>query len=417
MGPLSDENSPHGPQSDLVGHYKNILKTGQSGSRGGGNEGVGGGDGEPDLSPGGIRDHLGSAQSEIYRIIKEHLGDKPELYAIADQILEKGDGALRALRDGDEEKLRDNPELTAGLEVIVRTDGSRPSFMIRNGQTDVSTSPIGAWGATLQASDEFLHDAIACVGRIDLPGSDPGFVGTGFLIHENLIITNRHVLQGIADREEDGAWTFKQGVAIDFGHEFRGQESINRRPLRRVVFSGSKVIKTNGPIDHTNLDLALIELAEAEPDQIPETVLSIDLAPDWAQPQQTLIFAIGYPGAPTLGAYVPSLLELLFQSTFGCKRLAPGLVTKSVANVHTWTLAHDLSTLGGNSGSILLVAGRERIAAGLHYGGRFGEPRENWGHVLGRVLDETDGRLETTLHEHLKSYGVSLVDRLSSGQI
>jgi V8-like Glu-specific endopeptidase len=84
---------------------------------------------------------------------------------------------------------------------------------------------------------------------------------------------------------------------------------------------------------------------------------------------------------------------------------------KSSANVAQWTLAHDATTIGGNSGSVVLVAGRERVAAGLHYGGRRGEPRENWGHVIGRVLDEKDHRSGATLRQLFIEYGVRLVDR------
>ena len=79
-------------------------------------------------------------------------------------------------------------------------------------------------------------------------------------------------------------------------------------------------------------------------------------------------------------------------------------------------LKNDATTLGGNSGSVVLVAGREHIAAGLHYGGRGGEPRENWGHILGLVLDEPDASAPpTTLREQLKKFGVTLLDRHGGG--
>jgi V8-like Glu-specific endopeptidase len=84
-------------------------------------------------------------------------------------------------------------------------------------------------------------------------------------------------------------------------------------------------------------------------------------------------------------------------------------------SVHTWTLAHDATTLGGNSGSVIIVVGREHAAAGLHYGGRRGEPRENWGVILGRVLEETDGRSDVTLRQHLREQGVRFIDRVGGG--
>src|SRR5262249_49782127 len=223
---------------------------------------------------------------------------------------------------------------------IVRTDGSRPSFMIRNGDADRTTSPIGTWSDTLDASAQLLHEAIACVGRIDLPSVTGGVLGPGVLIQDDLVLTNRHVPQLTANRADDGTWTFKPNAAIDFGHEFRAQDSVNRRALKRVIFAGSKPISFNQPVDHRKLDLALIELEPATPQSTPRTVLSVDLAPDWPQPDLTL-FTIGYAGAPAPTAYPATLLEQLFQSTFGCKRLAPGLVMTSQQHVQPWTAAHD----------------------------------------------------------------------------
>ena len=108
------------------------------------------------------------------------------------------------------------------------------------------------------------------------------------------------------------------------------------------------------------------------------------------------------------------MLEQLFQSTFGCKRLAPGEIQLARSAVHTWTLAHDASTLGGNSGSAVLVAGREGLAAGLHYGGTRADPRENWGHVVGLAMNEADKVTGRTLRECLNEFGVELIDRSSS---
>jgi hypothetical protein len=44
-----------------------------------------------------------------------------------------------------------------------------------------------------------------------------------------------------------------------------------------------------------------------------------------------------------------------------------------------------------------VIIGRERVTAGLHCGGRRIDPRENWCHVLGLTLDETNGRSNHTL--------------------
>jgi V8-like Glu-specific endopeptidase len=360
-----------------------------------------------DLSDRAIDERVEAARAELRRIVKDHLGDKPELYGIADEIAATAKPALTTMRDSD----RVADEDLAGLEVIVRSDGSRPSFMVRNGEVDRSTSPVGTWGPTLNDSAALLGNAIACVGRIDDPRASQGFVGTGFMVQRDLVITNRHVLQEIATQGSDGSWAPKANIAIDFGHEFRATNSLRRREIKSVVFAGSQPIIPTA-VNHDKLDLALLELG---PGDAPDQVLAVDLAPDWGQPD-TGVFIVGYPGDPGPGGGAPSLLERLFKSTYGHKRVAPGLITTAASQTlnspRKWTLGHDTTTLGGNSGSAVVVIGREKIAAGLHYGGRRADPRENWCHVLGLTLDETDGRSNRTLREHFQERGVALLDRL-----
>jgi hypothetical protein len=364
----------------------------------------------PDLSDPGIADRVRTAREELHQIVRDHLGDKPDLHAIADRIAEQGGSALRLLRD-DGQNVARSADILGGLEGIVRTDGSRPSFMIRNGDIDRTTSPVGDWGATLDTSAESLTKVISCVGRIDLPGAVAGYQGTGFLIQENLIVTNRHVLQAIADPNE-GAWKFRPGASIDFGHEFRGRASVTPRALKSLVFAGPKVIKSGSSVDHSKLDIAVIEIEPVTPP--PTEVLAVDASVDWPTPS-LIVFTIGYPANPGHG-YALSLLEQLFQSTYGFKRLAPGRVITSQFTNKAWTTTHDATTLGGNSGSVLLVAGREHIAAGLHYGGRISKPLENWGHILGAVLDQPgDPATPTTLREQFQKFGVTLIDRRVGG--
>lgn len=169
----------------LVEYYRRILQLKLSSNRGLENvcePSIASG---PDLSDGGIRERVSASEAELRRMIKEYLGDKPELYEIASRLCAAGDEALRKLRDNDEQSLSKDANLRMGIEVIVRTDGTRPSFLIRNGEVDQSTSPVGSWGAILDDRAEQLNKAISCVGRIDVPSSKLGYEGTGFLIHVN----------------------------------------------------------------------------------------------------------------------------------------------------------------------------------------------------------------------------------------
>jgi hypothetical protein len=357
-----------------------------------------------DLSDPAIDERVDATKAELYDIIKTHLGNEPALFEIADKIVSEGGEALRVLRGEDDDDLAERGDVLGSLEAIVRTDGSRPSFMIRNGEVDLTTSPAGTWTTDIQLSSDLLLDAFNCIGRIDVPGSQQGFEGTGFLVHDNLIITNRHVLQVSADYQTGGVWNVKPGAAIDFGHEHNARETLNRRALKRVVFAGRDPIRDDD-IDHRKLDLALFELEPAAPEARPRTVLKIEGSTDWAKPDKKM-YIVGYPGKPRSGLVPLNLLELLFSKTFGHKRLAPGLLmTPQAAGVQPWTIAHDATTLGGNSGSVVLRLDNEQVAAGLHYGGRWSEPRENWGHILGMVFDQPD-KSGKTLREYLNDFDV-----------
>ena len=77
------------------------------------------------------------------------------------------------------------------------------------------------------------------------------------------------------------------------------------------------------------------------------------------------VAVIGYPARDSR---VPDeqLMQSIFGDVYDKKRLAPGQVTE----VRPDTLLHDCSTVGGNSGSVLVdLATGEAI--GLHFAGRF----------------------------------------------
>lgn len=360
--------------------------------------------GSADFKEGDVAERLDTSKKELRRIVKQYFDNDSILKSAVNKIVKDSKDPMLAVANNDDAWLNNNPSATNHLEVIVRTDGSRPSFMIKDGWVDFKSSPAGDWKNKLTQNETRLREAIQCVGRISISRRH---IGTGFLIHNDLIVTNRHVLQSIAV-EDDGVWKFVSDTNIDFGWEYKARLSVNRRLLKKVVYCGPDFIDRFN-VDHKKLDLAVIELAPANANEVPMKLFSWDQSETWAWPD-TSIYTIGYPGDPGsegIKIYSESVLDKLFKLTYGCKRIAPGIVLDGPDGANDWRLSHDASTLGGNSGSVMLVRSTEMIASGLHYGGDASEPRENWGHVLGKTLNKK-GANNKTLEECLHPYNIKL---------
>ncbi|MCC6510473.1 MAG: DNA/RNA non-specific endonuclease [Pirellulaceae bacterium] len=354
---------------------------------------------EADFSEQANAQRMERAEDSLDRIVREYLKADPSAVEIANRIRREGGDALERLGQLDP-RLADDAQAGSVLEVIVATDGSRPTFLIKNGQVDPLSSVLGTWGDKLTTHSSQLEAAIACVGRIDHPAASLGYMGTGFLVQPDLVVTNRHVLQAIG-AWNGRKWQLASGIAIDFGHEWNATSTLNRRLVDEVVFATPKAVNPY-QIDHSVLDLAILRLKPtANP---PKQFFQLTTSKTWMYAGGT-IFTIGYPGPPP--ATVPqSLLEQLFKSQYGYKRLAPGVVMP--AGPANWTLAHDATTLGGNSGSVIISIDANGFAAGLHYGGQWSTPRENWGHILADVLDQPDQASGLSLREVLQSYGATV---------
>jgi hypothetical protein len=360
------------------------------------------GDTPPGLSRDDIKLRAANAKENLYRIIHNYLGGDPGLYHLADAIADKGQDALKAVADRDDQYLAAHPQGRNFLEVLVRTDGSRPSFLIRNGRVDLESSPAGDWSELLVVSADALNEAIDSVGRI---GIGEKLHGTGYLVHEDLVITNRHVLQGIASQDAAKNWQIKPGCYIDFGFEFMARGSVGRRELDSLVFTSSKFIDAYVK-DHSRVDMALIRLKPSASGR--RRALPLNRSSGWAR-ENGIVFTIGYPGKAPAGTGNDTILEQLYKKTFGYKRLAPGRIMPPTSDGRDWTFTHDTTTLGGNSGSMVLGHGTEFAVSGLHYGGQWQPPRENWGHILGNLLPHIDPVAGKSIEQILQENNVKLV--------
>ena len=61
------------------------------------------------------------------------------------------------------------------------------------------------WKERLTKAKPLLDEAIRAVGRIDLQGARLDWVGTGWLVADNILVTNRHVAREFARVKATGS--------------------------------------------------------------------------------------------------------------------------------------------------------------------------------------------------------------------
>lgn len=266
------------------------------------------------------------------------------------------------------------------LETIV--DRERPVLFVRDGALDTTEVTILGPEATdlvdrLKTASPKLLPLLPLIGRIDVlnfPGAD--FLGTGWFIDTNIVVTNRHVASLIA-RWDGRQFVFIRGIAnrpiapsLCNAHEFDDLAPDSSRifKVKEVLY----IEPESGPNDIAFLRVERRTTGNAPP-FIP--VASAD-APD-----DLPVCVIGYPArAPKRIIPDQDLMNDLFRGRFDVKRVAPGF-TSGIAGTSS---THDCSTLGGNSGSVLvdLATGR---AVGLHFAGVY---KENNFAVRASVLND-----------------------------
>jgi S1-C subfamily serine protease len=231
------------------------------------------------------------------------------------------------------------------------------------------------------------------VGRIDVegfPGND--FVGTGWFVDTNIVVTNRHVASLIA-RWDGRNFIFARGVAgkpmassLNTLHEF---DDIRVDESRVFAVQDVLYIEPDG-----GPDIAFLKVARrtdgSKPDRIP--VARADVG------DNVPVFVVGYPArAPKSVIPDQALMKELYRDRYDVKRAAPGY-TMSPREGAT---RHDCTTLGGASGSpVLDLATGE--AVGLHFAGLYQETNfavrasQLAGYVQQKTLEPADRRRAPT---------------------
>ncbi len=243
--------------------------------------------------------------------------------------------------------------------IIALIAGSRPVAKIRNNRA--TTEFIGpdseSWSKVIEETRARLDTVIPAVGRIELTNGDISWAGSAWLVAEDILVTNRHVASIFSRIDsQSGRFVFRTGLLsrtvscdIDFREEEQKSDELEHPVIEVLWIAGSD-----------EPDVAFLRIARGKGQ--PPLPRPIELA-DNLTPELT-IAAIGYPAEdPTIPDQ--KLVRKIFGDVYELKRLAPGILTRIVNETR---LEHDCSTLGGNSGSVLIdvLTGR---AVGLHHGG------------------------------------------------
>ena len=251
----------------------------------------------------------------------------------------------------------DSPEDRVGLESIILRR-TRPVLTIRDNDTKldfVDKEDSEIWLARLTKAKPLLDTAIRAVGRINLKGARLDWVGTGWLVAENILVTNRHVAREFVTRKGDG-FTFQTGLDGPMGADVDFlQEIDNPAALLFKLVRPLHVEEEPGP----DLSFFEVEVTGGNGKLASPIVLA-------AKAVTTGNAAtIGYPAYDSR-IPEPDLMEKIFGKTYNKKRLAPGGVT-NIDPKHIW---HNCTTLGGNSGSAVIDLDSGQ-ALGLHFSGSF----------------------------------------------
>ncbi len=308
-----------------------------------------------------IADSLGLAEANMRRdpAIADH--DMAEALDVARE-------AYASMRDGAGLDLRG----AVMMEAIQVFDGSRPAVLIRpDGSVSTEDPELGDWKGDVVTHYDAIQTLAQSVALIGLPA---GAIGSGFRVGGSRLVTNRHVLELIGIETAQG-WRILDGADARF--------SLVSVAITGVVFAGAQTI--GGFTDLSRLDVAVLQLAGPDVAGLPVDGRLTDAGTGWPLQAERALHVIGYPlgygdvlglqGAEKL--YLGKIGKLCWSP--GRLTVLPGVGFGDAAR--EWAIGYDISTLPGNSGSVVAdLQANPSVALGLHIGGA--TQMGNWAHWL-----------------------------------
>lgn len=284
------------------------------------------------------------------------------------RLLELGASALDTLRtEGPAATLTAEAQL--GIEAIVSV--ARPALMMQDGAFGNPPSP---WDEILAPYGQSIKSTAGSVGRIDVPGLPQlPYAGTGFLVAEDVVMTNCHVAMVFSQSESGGGWSFQPGleVNLDFVEDPDGQ---------RAIGGPSRSMRIDDVIGiHPALDLALLRVTPPEAVDATAKPLSL-MSQDPGSLAGRNLYVLGYPAPDHRSDR--AVQRSIFADRYFVKCLQPGAAMAAPPNAiirmepcstgaePADVMFHDASTLGGNSGSCVVDLETNQVI-GLHFAGLY----------------------------------------------
>lgn len=240
------------------------------------------------------------------------------------------------------------------LEAIVLLTG-RPPLLIQDEKWEEPT--LTTIKARLDQSRDALLQVIPKVGRVEVMNLGD-YLGTGWMIDEGVMVTNRHVAEVFSARIGNN-FDFKRDVS---GERYRARVDFRREHERTAEWQAkiSEIVFLE-EAGGVRPDMALIRLDSGG------AVLPAPIALDDANPEfDTDIAVIGYPAEDSRNDAFS--MKKIFGGVYNVKRLSPGKVRG--VDFDGKRLIHDCTTLGGNSGSVVINLNTGK-ACGLHFSGNY----------------------------------------------
>ncbi len=297
--------------------------------------------------------------------LREEFLDRSDVVPISDDDQKKvaaytKDDADKAVKIVQESR---GGHISGLLEAIILRYG-RPAYFVQHSSFNTANTPSTSVEVdnAVNNSRSVIETALPSVGRINLRNHRKPWVGTGWVVAKNVLVTNRHVAAEFARQTEKG-FVFVGPTKADLNtvreHNSSKEEKIYR--LRKVLW----IAPPDG-----NHDVAFLSIDEEsnDDDKQPAPIELMDKKTFDAISVRHWITVIGYPGMSSYNDITDQ--QRIFDGVYDVKRMQPGQIMAIPRNMGI--VEHDATTLGGNSGSAVLDLTTGKAMA-LHFGGLEGK--------------------------------------------